>query len=201
MFYLYRFLNSRGTVIYVGKTNNLEQRLRQHNHLPQSCYKSIKRIEYAEFENESDQIVYEVFYINSLKPRYNKDAKGKDVLTISLEDVEWKGFDSFANADLSYFTSRNESKLNLEVCLNEYIENQTIAYSKDEIVLSKVSKIIKKDGFYVVYNAFGYECAYLKMMDVAIRAIVDSYNSKVQTANELLAENKFNKIILDDFEG
>ena len=52
LFYLYRFINKEGEVIYIGRTNDIKRRLlREHftnnTHLPNECYLEIEKIEYA----------------------------------------------------------------------------------------------------------------------------------------------------------
>lgn len=50
----------------------------------------ISKIEYTEFESEADMNLYEIYYINLLKPALNCDDKVKDELTVKLPEVEWK---------------------------------------------------------------------------------------------------------------
>ncbi|MFR4462946.1 MAG: GIY-YIG nuclease family protein [Bacteroides xylanisolvens] len=46
-YYVYRFKNKEGRVIYVGKTSlPLATRFNQHGHLPDKCYEQVERIEY-----------------------------------------------------------------------------------------------------------------------------------------------------------
>ena len=50
---------------------------------------NVSKIEYAEFLSEADMNLYEIYYINLLKPPLNCDDKAKDELTVSLPDVDW----------------------------------------------------------------------------------------------------------------
>lgn len=52
----------------------------------------VSKIEYAVFKTEADMNVYEIYYINKLKPPLNCDDKAQDDLTISLPEVEWNEF-------------------------------------------------------------------------------------------------------------
>ena len=52
----------------------------------------VTKIEYAEFKTEADMNLYEIYYINKLKPALNIDDKTKDELTITLPKVEFKLF-------------------------------------------------------------------------------------------------------------
>ena len=41
---VYRFINKENEIIYIGKSKNLEKRLKGHDHLPNKCYEEIKFI-------------------------------------------------------------------------------------------------------------------------------------------------------------
>lgn len=66
-YYVYRFKNKEGRVIYVGKTSlPLATRFNQHGHLPDKCYEQVERIEYTECNSAAETTVKEVYYINWL---------------------------------------------------------------------------------------------------------------------------------------
>ena len=96
MAYTYRFIDTKGNVIYVGYTGQkLGDRINQHftkGHLPSECYASVARIEYTEWKTRSDAQVMEVYYINKYKCRFNKQDKQNDTLTIRLEEKNWKTY-------------------------------------------------------------------------------------------------------------
>lgn len=56
-FYIYRFLNKSGEIMYIGKTDNIIRRMQQHfsrqGRLPKECYKSVKVIEYITLESKA----------------------------------------------------------------------------------------------------------------------------------------------------
>ena len=65
MFYVYRFLDKKKNIIYVGKSKqDLEARFRGHLHLPDACYDLTYKIEYIECSTESDMSIKEIYYIN-----------------------------------------------------------------------------------------------------------------------------------------
>ena len=71
------------------------ERMNQHftkGHLPKECYSSVAKIEYIKWKTKSDAQVMEVYYINKYKPRFNKQDKRSDTLTIQLEEKEWKTY-------------------------------------------------------------------------------------------------------------
>lgn len=49
----------------------------------------VNKIEIAECRTEADMYLYEIYYINLLKPSLNCDDKAHDILTISLPELEF----------------------------------------------------------------------------------------------------------------
>ena len=71
------------------------ERMNQHftkGHLPKECYSSVAKIEYIKWKTKSDAQVMEVYYINKYKPKFNKQDKRSDTLTIQLEEKDWKTY-------------------------------------------------------------------------------------------------------------
>jgi len=97
--FLYRFLNTQGVIIYVGKTQNIENRMKTHfsseGHLPKSCYEDVAKIEYIELHNKVEMDILELYFINKWKPFFNKKDKMDDVLYLEILDnyswTEYKG--------------------------------------------------------------------------------------------------------------
>lgn len=94
MAYTYRFLDREGNIIYVGYTGQrLDTRIAQHmekGHLSKDCYSEIARIEYIQYKTKADAQIYEVYYINKYKPKYNKLNKQTDIMSLELKEKEWK---------------------------------------------------------------------------------------------------------------
>ena len=97
MAYTYRFKNKCNNTIYVGYTaQTMAQRMNQHfnkGHLPKEAYKEVAKIEYIKWATKSDAQIMEVYYINKYKPKYNKQDKRLDQLTLVLEEKEWKTYE------------------------------------------------------------------------------------------------------------
>lgn len=75
----------------------MQNRIRGHL-FQKPMYRSINidlvtKIEYATFPTEADMNLYEIYFINKLKPHLNVDDKTKDDLTVTLPNVEFKVFD------------------------------------------------------------------------------------------------------------
>ena len=89
--YVYRFIDTTGKVIYIGKTINIHNRMKQHfknGHLPLECYKSVSRIEYQKYRTESDSLIMETYYITKYNPRYNQLQKSRDIPCIEFDETD-----------------------------------------------------------------------------------------------------------------
>jgi hypothetical protein len=85
-------------VAYLGRTKQpLQNRIRGHL-FQKPMHRNINinlvtKIEYAIFPTEADMNLYEIYFINKLKPPLNVDDKTSDELTITLPNVEFKVFE------------------------------------------------------------------------------------------------------------
>ena len=99
MAYVYRFLDSKGNIIYIGKTVNINLRMQQHfsdkGHLSKECYNTVCRIEYQKHKTESDALIMETYYITKYSPKYNKLGQSRDVPTITFDEKNWKIYKEF----------------------------------------------------------------------------------------------------------
>lgn len=85
-------------VVYLGRTKQpLKDRIRGHVFSKPMHRKininQVSKIEYAEFKTEADMNLYEVYYINKLKPPLNVDDKTRDELTVIIPDVKFNLFE------------------------------------------------------------------------------------------------------------
>ena len=96
MAYTYRFKDIYDNTIYIGYTGQkMSERMNQHftkGHLPKECYSNVAKIEYIKWKTKSDAQVMEVYFINKYKPKFNKQDKRSDTLTIQLDEKEWKTY-------------------------------------------------------------------------------------------------------------
>lgn len=93
---VYRMLDSRGEVIYVGKARNLKRRLesyfRSREHLPQRTQALISRvcaIEVTVTRNETEALILENNVIKAFRPRYNvllRDDKSYPYIYINTHE-------------------------------------------------------------------------------------------------------------------
>lgn len=172
MFYVYRFINKIGEIIYVGKTNHIPTRMYQHKTKKMPFWKEWYKIEYVEFENEGDQLLYEMLMINKYNPIYNK--KDKFNAALPLEDVrknDWKLYDEIrllADEEISKLYSQYVDMNGLE--RGSYIRsfNSKIEHARDE-----EEKIIRKNNLERLY----------KLINLSSEASINSVANGLEVIN------------------
>lgn len=90
---VYRFLDKKGTILYVGKAKNLKNRLTSYfGSTKHKAYKTITmvknadHIEYTIVETEHDALLLENTFIKKFQPRYNVNLKdGKSYVYICVK--------------------------------------------------------------------------------------------------------------------
>lgn len=92
--YVYRFMSDKNQVLYIGKTVNMDQRMKHHfskkSHLAHTdLYTRVQRIEYMTCKSEYEALQKELAYINFYKPRYNSASKIKQLIDSPGND-KWK---------------------------------------------------------------------------------------------------------------
>ena len=93
--YVYKFIDEKDNVLYVGKTVNMEQRMKHHfskkSHLAHTdLYTRVQRIEYMTCKDEFEALQKELIYINFYKPRYNSASKIKQLISPPPATDKWK---------------------------------------------------------------------------------------------------------------
>src|SRR5690625_15676 len=99
-FYVYMFYDYNGKVVYVGRTNNIEKRIKQHfrgqGNLSKHQYEQVFKVVYAELPSMNDSIIYETYYISMFNPKFNtslNDGVGTSVIIVNEPKfVEYKDF-------------------------------------------------------------------------------------------------------------
>ena len=75
--FVYRFIDKNDNVIYIGKTEMLNQRISYHinghGHLPKKCIEEITNIQYLVMSSTILMDIKEIYYINLYKPKYNSN--------------------------------------------------------------------------------------------------------------------------------
>lgn len=159
MYYVYRFINKNGAIIYVGKTNDLDNRIYTHindGHLPLECYSQVYKIQYLIFKTKVDMDIAELYFINKFKPLYNKLDKEFNPIEIEFQnEFKWLNYEKL---DFTSMYSYKYKALQLEVqckdvttkyarLLKVLPEQVKVPYSLSnlEANLHYVSKVIGKD--------------------------------------------------------
>lgn len=100
-YYVYRFLNSEGICIYVGRTTNIYNRMEQHfgknAHLPKQAYNEVSRIEYTILESEIAMVLLELYQINKYNCKYNTKDLYRGLIYLEQfedENLQWKIYDN-----------------------------------------------------------------------------------------------------------
>lgn len=104
-YYLYRFLNNTGEVIYVGKTEReLRQRMKEHfgnhGHLKEEVYSEVKYVEYLEFNSKSTMDYLEIYFINLYNCKYNTQNKSDNPEIHPVINQEWKSLNVMKEREL-----------------------------------------------------------------------------------------------------
>lgn len=92
--FVYKFIDEKNNVLYVGKTVNMDARMKNHfskkSHLAHTdLYTKVQRIEYITCKSEYEALQKELAYINFYKPRYNSASKIKQLIDPPGND-KWK---------------------------------------------------------------------------------------------------------------
>lgn len=115
-YYLYKFVNKQGIVIYIGKTTDLKSRITQHfsnGHLPEGCYKETVRVSYLPVETEMLMTIMEIYFIAKFFPKYNVSQKFYDYTPIAeWNSLPWITLDQIETIELP-FLYNNRCNLHL----------------------------------------------------------------------------------------
>lgn len=124
MYYVYRLLDKENNILYIGKTKNLESRIRNHEiagHLKNSIYSRVLYVDYMAFDTKSDMNITEIYLINKYKPIGNSANKALDEITIPIKLKEdFKYFRGFKYQKPKNFKIINYS--NKKINNNEYLK-------------------------------------------------------------------------------
>lgn len=144
MFYVYKYLNDKNEVLYVGQTIDLDRRFNEHKGHQWDIEKS--KILFAKCNTLSDMNIYEMYYINKLKAKYNTALVFNDVPSFELPELTWEEYDkNHYETKTKEVEERLKNKLNkfapdvfwknrLDKLMVEF-DNETDFVAKKEILL------------------------------------------------------------------
>ena len=151
MNYVYCFKNYYDEIIYVGKTKNIKNRMRQHfmeGHLPEDCYQQVARVFYAETGiSKYDTEIIETLLIDQFKPIYNTDKKYPehfDRTNFQVPDLKWR--------ELFLLYSEHDFEVRFQKpTLTVYDEKQPLLERCRAIISYNILKLKSREGFYEYY--------------------------------------------------
>lgn len=86
-YYIYKYIDDNGAIAYIGKTERLRERIKEH--AQEVRFTNLKIIQYAELESKEEMDYLEKYFIDYYKPYLNilKPSLGKSLVKI---DVDWR---------------------------------------------------------------------------------------------------------------
>jgi len=171
--YIYKMFDKNNEIIYIGKTINIDQRLRQHmTDKDKKWFKTVSKIYYAECLNKTDMDIYEIYYINKLVPLHNKQSVNGCEFSQELDELNFieSGFN--VKLELSKINKKEKQKKKLQQenkfitskywyeeineytqyyeVGNRYIENEELLnFYKDNIEIKDLFKLLNNLQFMV----------------------------------------------------
>lgn len=148
MNYVYYFKNFNNEIIYVGRTNNIKRRMKEHflnGHLDKDCYDEVCSIMYAQInDSKYDTEICETLLINKYKPKYNTEKMFNekfDKTSFELPNLVFKElFVYFLDDD--FFVNLKEKKY---PC---YDNNKTIRERCENLIEYNLGNLKHKIGTY-----------------------------------------------------
>ena len=203
---IYRFRNIKNEIVYVGKSSNIYNRIKQHfsgGDLPAECYQQTVAVEYCNLNNELSAEIYETYYINKYKCKYNTAKVYDSDVVIELPELNWQSISNLIqdNNTVSYDNSEflellnkaivdyyNKTKeLNRTIHKMESYENNLEKHPHTE----GVSKLLSIDDIINLYKKYEIDNTYFT--SVIKNGITDDIISDFEiykTNNELWVNDK-----------
>lgn len=86
-FFVYKYLNKRKEIIYIGKTIDIRNRVWQHNGKNDKIHQEIDCLYYYRCKHQTEMNAYEYFLIRKYHPKYNNIFNNESFCDI--EDPQW----------------------------------------------------------------------------------------------------------------
>ncbi|NLD49115.1 MAG: helix-turn-helix domain-containing protein [Clostridiaceae bacterium] len=83
---IYLCFDDNDTIIYIGRTTCIKGRIENHK-LNTYWWKEVIRLFFALAKCETDMAIYEIYYINKFKPKYNQQDKFNDCCSLKLDEL------------------------------------------------------------------------------------------------------------------
>jgi len=112
MYYIYKYVES-DKIIYIGKTINLKQRIRQHSNEKKFMEHPNASVYFFECSSEADMTIYEIYLIYKYKPELNVSYNQRPdsfINEISLDAKEWKEYSYVQTEEYKNFSVKKLKK-------------------------------------------------------------------------------------------
>lgn len=136
--YVYKLLDCNRGVLYVGRTKNLDERIKRHqsrgSKLSPKDYQNVDSVEYIYCDNEADATIKEKYFINKYKPSSNINEICDGFTPISqLDNCGWKVYETNESSFtlIANLRKQNESMLT-EILKKEDIIEDLRALCEDK---------------------------------------------------------------------
>lgn len=127
--HVYRFLNSKQEIIYVGKTKkSVTTRLNAHftnGHLKEKLGE-VEKVEYLTFKSRLEMDLAEIYLINLWEPKLNTTHKHSEHVVFhpfDVNELEWESFDDYELARIRGKERVEESEMQNHSIVNVIEEN------------------------------------------------------------------------------
>jgi len=186
-YYIYKHLNKKSEVIYIGLTIDINSR--QSSHKSNSHWnKEIYKIEYAEVTDNMLMEIYEKYYIDKYLPKYNiKDMDCQySRFFKNMEELDFKIYDK---SKLYKKHKEKEEEITLPVHFDTYYMESLDLICKFREIFIKDGEIIDGiayinnylDCCFVFWNSYGFEAINMLQGGKIINKF--GYNPKKQGLN------------------
>lgn len=137
--------------VYLGRTNQkISDRLRGHffktPNMKTLEIRLVTKIEIAECKTKADMYLYEIYYINKIKPAINCDDKANDEITVTLPELDFKVY--IPPNSIKWVEKVNEID-------KEYKDKKELEHQRF-LKKQEARKTLKGDAYYDWLEANGY---------------------------------------------
>jgi len=135
---IYKFYNINNELLYVGITNNIKLRIRQHKQ-DKEWASEIHKIYISSNMNRNEVHIYEIYYIANEFPKYNVDFISGGLVNLKLSEIEFKEY-----------KKPKRKKININTLIEMYDKGMStkdmsieLKYSPEYITQNLRSKLIE----------------------------------------------------------
>lgn len=180
---VYRFLNKDNEIIYIGKTKDLDNRIKTHEHLPKECYLERYKIEYCTFETEDDMDFAERYFVPKYNPKYNTVLKGKSITLElpQLDNINWVLYKEYIKENELTKDEILDIRQIIQVkdLLLDIIDNHHINKRNESVMTIKSSNNLVRRSFRIdeetlkMWNKFAEKHSEYKIQDLTNTALIE----------------------------